>query len=448
MNRAEGAPPFARAAMLALLALMVVGGGAAQFFLMVDVVPRLAALGLVSIAVWYLGREVLPRRLWLGLGLLVAIPAFQLVPLPGGLWSALPGSERAVAILAAAGVDSGWQQLSLAPSRTLDSLLFLLVPIAAAMLGYGADRRQRHHALIVVVALAAVSLALGVVQLLEGAGGASYLYSVTNEGSAVGLFANRNHNGLLLALAIALLWPLAEAVGERGMVPPRTRVITIAAAALLFGGIVMTGSRAALGLGCLALIALVAALMLSPRDPSTRSRSAVLGRPAVAALLLVAGIAAGSAVMILGTFADEGFNRADVYPIIAGALSEHWLFGSGMGSFEWVARGFEDRATITFAYWNHAHNDIAQLLIEAGVAGLVVLAGAVLWFTAAARSYLSSLRQGKGRSALIEAALLGLVLIAGHSLVDYPLRTAAISAVAFLLIGMVEAETRRRASVR
>lgn len=442
---------------LALLAIIVVAGGVSQFFILTDIPARLAALGLIALFLWYHQSGALPRNLWLASAVVFAIPLFQLMPLPTALWSMVPGTERSLAVLRAAGVEPGWQQISVAPSRTFDSTLFLLVPLAALMFGYNADRRMRYRAFALLVALALVSLVLGGVQLLEGPGGRSYLYEVTSDGAAVGLFANRNHNGLFQALAIALLWPVVVLRAEDRPITRTARIWAIGLGAVLLGGAIMTGSQAALGLGALSFMALVAALMLTrTASPSARAPRPSEGadeqdrRIGLALPLVLAALGAvlvgGSAFLVLGSIADEGFDRAEVYPIIAAALKDYWLFGGGLGSFEWLARAYEDRETITFAYWNHAHNGFAQIVVETGVFGLVVLAGAGLWLVRVVRAYSRSLTEGLPRSPSVEAGLLALVLIAGHSLVDYPLRTAAISAVCFLLVGVIEGETRRRQS--
>lgn len=462
-------PSAASWTVLVLLAAMLAFGGAAQFFLLQDIPARIAAAVLAGLVLWHSAGAgagagtgpLLPRALGWALAGLIAIPLFQLLPLPHALWSLVPGTDRAQAILDAAGAAEGWQVLSVAPSRTFDSLLFLLAGLAACLLGYQADRALRDRVLMLVVAAAVVSLLLGLFQLLEGAGGVSYFYEITNDDSAVGLFANRNHNGLFMAIAIVLLWPVAAARDNRGagkgVLTPAVRYGAMALGAVLLIGVALTNSRAALGLGCLALVLLVAALLWAGRGPGSAAQApssdvrqgGARSLARIIPLLLVAislAVMGGAALMIGGSLSEEGFNRAEAYPIIVSAMKDYWLFGSGLGSFDWAARPYEDRATITYAYWNHAHNDAAQIVVEAGLLGVAVLAAAVLWYVRAARDYVRSLAKGRSRSPLIEAALAALLLVAGHSLVDYPLRTAAISAVVFLLIGMVEAEKRRRSS--
>jgi Lipid A core - O-antigen ligase and related enzymes len=73
---------------------------------------------------------------------------------------------------------------------------------------------------------------------------------------------------------------------------------------------------------------------------------------------------------------------------------------------------------------NHAHNDYAELALETGVPGLAVLIVFLLWWGGAVARVWRSVEAGPyARAASIASAA---ILV--HSLVDFPLRTAAISA--------------------
>src|SRR5690606_4034235 len=69
----------------------------------------------------------------LAIGILAAIaalPLLQLIPLPPGLWTALPGRSEPALALELAGIAPGWTPLSLVPERTWRSFLALLPPAA------------------------------------------------------------------------------------------------------------------------------------------------------------------------------------------------------------------------------------------------------------------------------------------------------------------------------
>jgi O-antigen ligase len=98
-------------------------------------------------------------------------------------------------------------------------------------------------------------------------------------------------------------------------------------------------------------------------------------------------------------------------------------FGSGLGSFQSVYPLYErpDQVTITFVV--HAHNDYAELILELGVAGIILILLFLAWWCGAVwRVWRTAEASPFARAAAIASAA---VLI--HSLVDFPLRTEAIA---------------------
>ncbi len=88
-------------------------------------------------------------------------------------------------------------------------------------------------------------------------------------------------------------------------------------------------------------------------------------------------------------------------------------------------------------YLNHAHNDYLELWLEAGVGGaLGVLMFAAWWAWASFKAWTGA--WGRRPESLLPAAAsasVGLLLV--HSLVDYPLRTLALSAVLAFCCGVL-----------
>ena len=111
--------------------------------------------------------------------------------------------------------------------------------------------------------------------------------------------------------------------------------------------------------------------------------------------------------------------------------------GSGLGSFVPVFQLFErpEVFTVLQQYVNHAHNDYIELFIETGLMGAAALLVFLAWFaTAAVRSALWP----SGRDAdlpRVAAVIVALLLV--HSIVDYPLRTAAMAVVFALGCGLL-----------
>jgi O-antigen ligase len=99
-------------------------------------------------------------------------------------------------------------------------------------------------------------------------------------------------------------------------------------------------------------------------------------------------------------------------------------FGSGLGSFLRVYRTYESPDTVGNEYVVHAHNDYVELALELGVAGLILMILFLAWWLISA---LAIWRGGRG-GAFARAATIASAAILVHSLVDFPLRTAAIAA--------------------
>ena len=106
------------------------------------------------------------------------------------------------------------------------------------------------------------------------------------------------------------------------------------------------------------------------------------------------------------------------------ALKDYFPWGSGLGSFRDVYSLYEDPTGVTTTYVIHAHDDYAELALETGLAGTVVLALFLLWWAAAVRRVWSTAETG----AFARAASIASAAMLAHSLVDFPLRTAAVSA--------------------
>jgi hypothetical protein len=126
-------------------------------------------------------------------------------------------------------------------------------------------------------------------------------------------------------------------------------------------------------------------------------------------------------------------------------------FGSGVGTFVPVYGMFErPEDALINAYANHAHNDLVEAWLESGILGAVLMLLFAVWLTW--RS-VSIWRRGPPPGArtidwsLARAATIIVALVGLHSLVDYPLRTAAMMAImAFACALLIEPVTAGEAS--
>lgn len=374
--------------------------------------------------------------LFLLLGGLVLLHILHLIPLPPGVWTALPGRETVVDAMAvvntATGQEAAWRPLSLVPFRTWNSLFALLVPFAALVMLAQLDTPRMHRRLVItMIVLAAVSALLGLFQALGPANAGLYLYRITNRGLAVGLFANRNHNAAFVAVALPMIGYLLLKLREGGQLGSGwigQALLALGIALVPF--VLLTGSRAGL---ILVVIGIAAAMWIGGGKASfaqfgrQRKLAAVLVAIFVALVAMAIMFPTGTVLRILELQQEKEF-RLQAWPVIVDHIGRFMPFGSGLGTFVEAYRLGEPAELLQSKYLNHAHNDWLELVMDAGLPGLLLILGAVIWFVAAAFRALRTSKGVQGRS-LARLGVAIVVMLALASVFDYPLRTPTLATV-------------------
>lgn len=430
-----------------LIAILLFGGSARVDSVGLVIVRTLAIVAIaIALPYWVeeRGRDRLQRcrPLLLLLAATAGWMLIQLIPLPAVLWSALPGHGELASRMTAAGVEIGWRPLALSPGRAIHSLLDLLVPLAVVLLvGRTSDQDLRQLPLR-LLAFLGVAAVFGVLQLLGGEG-APYFHRITNTGAAVGFFANRNHHAVLLALYWPLLLWYVHGRADRAGSHAATLLGVLGGVAMMLA-IMATGSRAGLAIGGVSF--LVTSILLY------RMRSAAVGTESAAKIVRltliasIAGTLAGAAAMLL--FGAGFMDRLDQSDVVAdlrfavlptlNAMIWHYApFGGGFGSFEAAYKIVEPVNLLSLQYLNHAHNDYLELLIDGGFPALLLLVGwGVIVWRAAKRGWQHEQSAPTDRIGIL-VSLMMLAIFAAASLVDYPLRTPALAAMATLATVLV-----------
>jgi O-antigen ligase len=434
----------------AFVGIALLFGGATHGEAVSSAIVRLAAIPVLILAISCLMRSGLrPGLRWpiLVLVLAIAIPLVQLVPLPPAIWTRLPQRGPVVEAFGAAGLAQPWMPISLTPLATMDALLSLIPPAAAFLALVCLDERARRRATLAVIAVAVLSAVLSAGQLASGEDSSLRFYAVTNTDSAVGFFANRNHYASLLVIVLPLLayW-LAHWEGRaRGH---RAVNILIAAGLMLIFVVSLgvTRSRAGLGLGAAAILASAVLLWFSRATPR------IVPVVMVAVLVVGGGLISAFALEPLMKRFDSSVPtdaRVTILPHALAAAKAYLPFGSGLGSFVPVFQAFEQPQNMTAQFVNHAHDDYLELVIEAGVMGALVLLAGLAWVASAA--WRALVRPFGHDPDLPRVAAVVVVLLLVHSVVDYPLRTAALSVVfalgCALMTPPISGEGRRRSRI-
>jgi hypothetical protein len=416
---------WALAAAVYLGACLLLGGASAAG-VAANAFLQLVGLGLIVALLWQ--RDfTLPNGargpLWIG-GALLLVGLVSLVPL--GLGSGLQLRAEVIQGFRLMGMTPPSLAPSLAPAWTASSLLHLLPAAAVFLLALRLPNEERRRLPTVLLAIAGVSVVLGAFQLLGGPGSPLRFYQVTNRMSPVGFFANANHQATLLLCALPLTAVIAGRMATRRSRSKRSggAIISAAVAIFIIAGIAISGSSAGYGL---ALPTAVASFLIYRRTVAGRVGAGWwAGLGALALLFAFAGLQGPLSKETFEADLDHPSSRRVMASKTVGIIEESFPLGTGLGTFSTLYRRYEDPTRVTGTFANHAHNDYVEAVLELGAAGLLLILAFLLWW--GRRSYQAWTRDFEG-AALARAGSVMVGIVLAHSIVDYPIRTAAIAAV-------------------
>lgn len=248
--------------------------------------------------------------------------------------------------------------------------------LALFLIAWTASRLRTEHRGLLWLVIAVAALFQAVYGLIAHATGSETVLGIwprNNPDYVHGSFSNRN----LFAGYLALTWPLTVAIWWRhstpgiGKLPFEIRV----AGSVISGAIVgaaLLGSASRLG-SAAGLAGMLVALVLWTRSRGRLRGGAIWPVYLTALAALVAATWYGLtplAERLAVTSVEEG--RFEVYALMLGQLTPRWwASGVGLGGFEAVFRQVQPADMI--GWYDYAHNDLLQWLLETGIVGLVLL---------------------------------------------------------------------------
>jgi O-antigen ligase len=427
----------------------------------------LTVLAVVAVCTWglrqWLRNDAAWRPTWAMPLLLagLALVVLQTVPLPPGLLARL--APRSAELLPLWNHGAGpvalgpWSCISFTPSETRAGLvLFLDFAFLFFVAVERLDGIEDVERLLRWCAVAAVGMALfGIVQLLASNGKFFWFYqhpfSPTSD-VAKGSFANRNHFAHFLALGIGpLLWWLQDvsrrgraaggaagrlsAVHQRGG-ERKTYLLALALGIVLFAGLLSLsrGGNSALFLA----VAVCTGVCYWASSISGRLVAAI----SAAGVLIGVSLAIFGFDLVSNRFADlssGSLERLDqlagrriIWAAAAKAIPQHFLLGTGVGSFSQVYPLYVDAVLDEDYEYTHAENSYLQVAVETGLLGLsLTLGGIVLcgwWCVGGVRP--SNARRLRVCAAAIAASLAAATV---HALVDFVWYVPACMAIVAIL---------------
>ncbi|WP_314374130.1 MULTISPECIES: O-antigen ligase family protein [Sphingomonas] len=418
----------------ALLGVLWLAGGASRPDALGQVLVRTAAWLVLTGALLMMKRPSIHdvRPVAALLLAVLGLVLLQLVPLPPGVWQSLPGRaifERAAVL---AGESQPWRPLAIVPEAAYNAAASLVVPFAILVLIIGLDEREVTWLPGMLLTFIAVATLPGLAQFA----GAAFNNPLINDtpGQVSGIFANRNHYALLLALGclVAPVWAFGNGSGAIW------RMVTALGLILVFTlTILATGSRAGLLLGVLALaigfgLTWRRIRQMLHRGPKWLFPTLIAGGVTVIVIVVLLSIAADRAVSIDRAMAmDAGQDmRRRGLPIVIEMIRIYFPIGSGLGGFDPLFRMHEPFELLKPTYFNHAHNDFLEIVLDTGMAGLVLLVAGIGWWGWASFRVWRDKENRVRLTARLGSAMIFLILLA--SIFDYPARTPTVMALLVL----------------
>lgn len=393
-----------------------------------------------GVALLTLKRDHWYGKAWLAFGLVLVfflVAVYILAIHPGSIGSFYAAAETNN-IGEVTDVSEPSQPLLLRSYPVSSSFFFLFAPLAVVLFALQLGERHLRLALPILIAIGTISGVLGVLQLGGSAYGQLYLYRITNNSAAVGLFANRNH----AAVFLSCLFPMLATFASRGDIVPqskrRTRqLVAVALTVVLVPLVLITGSRSGLLTATAGLLgALLISFSAQPSDSHAIKYKFLVSAfvASAIALLVLVTIYFSRAEAVERIFAESGAAK-DRTALWASSLALFWQyfpFGFGPGSFAMSFQISEPTALLDEFYVNRLHNDWLEHGLAFGIPGIILMLVGIVCYLR--RAFLLWTRMDGARSAVALGRMASVIItILGiASVSDYPLRTPAMAGLAAL----------------
>ena len=385
----------------------------------------------------------LSRPLLIALGVLVALPLVQLLPLPEFVWNWLPGRDFYGAAASAVGSTPNFRSLSLIPNATESALLALLAPVAVILATVATSEAQLKQLINLFIGLAVIQAVIGLAQF--GTGSMAVLPGLEGEAisAAHGTYPNSDHLAgfLEMALPVALGLLIANiqiGSGTRARSTRKTpirqrisrlftsgirfnRVAIYAAAGLaILLGLTFSHSRTGVALAMLGI--LVSSLVFGRWVGGQRSSRLITAFTVIAvALALEIGLTS-----VLSRFTGKGMTddmRWSIYAATIQGIRDFFPMGSGFGTYPAVFRRFQPGNIPEFV--NHAHNDYLEWLFEGGLVAAVLMIGFLALYVLRWRKIWPREDYCPPYGFMRISAGIGLLMMGLHGMIDFNLHIPA-----------------------
>ena len=266
-------------------------------------------------------------------------------------------------------------------------------------------------------------------------------------GEGFAQFINKNHFAFLIEPAVGLLIAMTLLRKDAG----HQKLIYLSALILLWAALVMSRSRG--GLLAVSLQMVVATLFFiyarrkSTQSKPSRTRSIALAAITIIAIVIVVagttiwlggdqlstGVETAASEMSRRDDYHEGARRRDIWRATWQMARAHPIAGAGLGGYWAEIPAYHDASGILTP--QQGHNDYLELFASGGLIGVGLFAWFVFALVQAARKAMTTF-DGLQR-VLAVGAIIGIVGVAAHSLVDFGLHITCNALAFVMLLGLL-----------
>jgi O-antigen ligase len=346
--------------------------------------------------------------------------------------------------------------IALSPSISIDryqsaaDLLHLLTYVAIFLAAWRAAREveSARFLLRAIGWIGAAYAFYGIIVYSLGNGNVLWLHKWAYRDDLTGTFVNRNSFATFLGLTLLCnLASFSEVFARRiDSSSRRTKLLSafesvfsqglwiVLRIVLIGGALLLTHSR---GGAISTLIAIAVVSLLIFRAPGFRG---AWRTPLVVATIVgacVVGVAGGAGLLArFETTAIATDGRATVYIETLQAIKEHPIFGTGLGTFQFVYPTYQT-PDIT-AFYDLAHDDYLENMLDLGIPAALLFFGALGLLAAECLKGVFARR----RNAIYPVmGIAGTVLVGVHAVVDFSLQIPAVGVVYAAMLGVGVAQS-------
>lgn len=397
----------------------------------IDEILQLVSLPVLGVALWRVSAPSAnpPLIAFALIGMVIALPLWQLLPLPHAVGMSGAARQGISSDLMTAGVQFATVHPSLSALETERSLWSLLPALALFVGALSVGRKNARRLLQLLLAMVLASAAFAFFQLSLPDGSPLLMYTSWGRNFG-GVFVNPNHQGTALSLGAVIAVTLFVD-GRRRAHDQRNHLHWLYALACLACVVMipLAGSRAGVLLVIVGLLASIVMLGILRWRSLRVDRAVAMGLIAavtVAVVTLISAVALQQVDSQRQTIARETIRIGNQFAPL----------GVGIGNFVPVYAQSQDPKYAGRQEVNHAHNEYVQWWMEGGLPALVVVLFGLAVFGWAGWQVLSRM-PSRRLMAIAAPAWCGLLVLLVHSLVDFPMRTTTLMATTGLFAGLL-----------